>query len=332
MKIARNADLERSDGLVRGLLHGIPFMVKDNIASKDQLATAAGSLALQSSVVPRDASVRAQLRKAGAVLMGKTTLSESADARSSNYSEGYSATGGQAKSSYNLPMNPGGSSSGSAIAVASNLVPFALGTETDGSVINPAERNAIVSIKRTVGLVSRAGVVPESIHQDAIGTFGLTVRDAVYALDAISGVDPLDNYTTARVGKSPKGGNKSSLSNRFALKGAKFGVPWQGLWSLADLEQQSVLLELFGLTEDAGAIVINGTKVPNYRDIISPSELNWDYGTARGYPNESDYTNIKVDFYNNLQTNLFRLSNTTIKSLADTAQFNNDHAFAEGAS
>lgn len=146
LRIARRTDVERAAGLVRGPLHGIPFMVKDNIASKDRLETAAGSLSLVGSIVPRDSFVVTQLRRAGAVLMGKTTLSEWADARSSNYSEGYSATGGQARSSYNLTVNPGGSSSGSAIAVANNVVAFALGTETDGSVINPAERNAIVGI------------------------------------------------------------------------------------------------------------------------------------------------------------------------------------------
>ncbi|KAL8709204.1 MAG: hypothetical protein Q9225_007489 [Loekoesia sp. 1 TL-2023] len=331
LKIAKEADSERAAVLVRGPLHGIPFLVKDNIASKDRLETTAGSLALQGSVVPRDAFVVAQLRKAGAVLLGKATLSEWADARSSNYSEGYSAAGGQARSSYNLTVNPGGSSSGSAIAVANNIVPFALGTETDGSVINPAERNAIVGIKPTVGLVSRAGVVPESIHQDTVGTFGRTVRDAVYALDAIYGFDPLDNYTSSQLGKTPDRGYAASLSNRFALKGAKFGLPWESFWTLADAEQQSILLDLINMIRNAGATTVNGTEIPNYRTIVSPSGWNWDYGSTRGYPNESEYTYIKVDFYNNLQTYLSELSNTTIRSLADVVRFNNDHAITEGA-
>lgn len=190
LAIASALDAERAGGIVRGPLHGIPFLVKDNIASKDKMETTAGSWALLGSVVPRDAYVISRLRDAGAILMGKATLSEWADMRSNNYSEGYSGRGGQARSPYNLTLNPGGSSSGSAIAVAANTIMFALGTETDGSVINPAERNAIVGIKPTVGLTSRAGVIPESEHQDTVGTFARTVRDATYALDAIYGVDP----------------------------------------------------------------------------------------------------------------------------------------------
>lgn len=331
LRIARKTDAERAAGLIRGPLHGIPFVVKDNIASKDRLETAAGSLALVGSIVPRDSFVVAQLRKAGAVLLGKSTLSEWADARSSNYSEGYSATGGQARSSYNLTVNPGGSSSGSAIAVANNVVAFALGTETDGSVINPAERNAIVGIKPTVGLVSRAGVVPGSLHQDTVGTFGRTVRDAVYALDAIYGVDPLDNYTSAQAGKTPEGCYGDSLSNRLALRGSKFGLPWLSFWAFADEEQQSILLELIDLIKGAGATIINGTEIPNYQSIVSPSGWNWDYGTTRGRPNESEYTYIKVDFYNNLRTYLSELRNTTIRSVEDVVRFNNDHAYVEGA-
>ncbi|KAL8650312.1 MAG: hypothetical protein Q9210_003892, partial [Variospora velana] len=258
MAIARKSDLDRSAGLVRGLLHGIPFILKDKIASEDQLATTAGSLALQGSVVSGDAFVVAQLRKAGAVLMGRITLSELADARR------------QARSSYNLTVNPGGSSSGSAIAVANNLVPSALGTETDESVINPAERNTIVGIIPTMVLVSRGGVIPESIHQDTVGTFGRSVQDAVYALDAI-----------------------------------------------------------YAVGKDAGAIIINGTEMPSYQDIVSPSGWNWHYSTGRGYPNESEYTYIKVDFYNNFKSYMSGLSNTTIKSLADIVHFNNEHALAE---
>ena len=133
LSIASTLDAERAAGLVRGPLHGIPFLIKDNIASQNKMETTAGSWALLGSVVPRDAFVVSRLRQAGALLMGKATLSEWADMRSSNYSEGYSARGGQARSPYNLTVNPGGSSSGSAVAVTGNLVTFALGTETDGS-------------------------------------------------------------------------------------------------------------------------------------------------------------------------------------------------------
>lgn len=159
IEIASTLDHERSQGHIRGPLHGIPFLVKDNMATKDKMETTAGSWALLGSIVPRDAHVVHRLRESGALLMGHATLSEWADMRSIMYSEGYSARGGQGRSPYNLTTAPGGSSSGSAAAVAANLVMFSLGTETDGSVINPAQRSALVGMKPTVGLTSRYGCV-----------------------------------------------------------------------------------------------------------------------------------------------------------------------------
>jgi len=157
LEIASFLDLERAQGIVRGPLHGIPSPVKDNTGTKDKMETTAGSWMLQGSVIPRDAHIVRRLRESGAVLIGHSTLSEWDDMRTNLYSEGYSARGGQCRSPYNLTTNPGGSSSGSGAAVAANLVTFALGTETDGSAINPAERNAVVGIKPTVGLTSRDG-------------------------------------------------------------------------------------------------------------------------------------------------------------------------------
>ncbi|MCJ1255278.1 hypothetical protein MMC24_003094 [Lignoscripta atroalba] len=350
MQIAAELDAERAAGYVRGPLHGIPFLVKDNIATKDKMETTAGSWALLGSIVPRDANVVYRLREAGALLFGKATLSEWADMRSSNYSEGYSARGGQGRSPYNLTVNPGGSSSGSAIAVAANLCMFTLGTETDGSVINPAERNGLVGIKPTVGLTSRAGyasftattsdaltkigmftsVVPESIHQDTVGSFARTIRDAVYALDNIYGVDSRDNYTAAQIGKTPVGGFTQFLDNKEALKGAVFGLPWESFWVFADPFQQAQLLELIDLIERAGATIINGTELPNYETIVSPDGWNWDYGTTRGYANESEFTVVKVDFYNNIKSYLSELENTNIRSLEDIIQYNIDNLGSEG--
>ncbi|KAH7389959.1 amidase signature domain-containing protein [Pyrenochaeta sp. MPI-SDFR-AT-0127] len=328
--IAAALDAEREAGRLRGPLHGIPFLVKDNIATKDQMETTAGSWMLLGSVVPRDAHVVAKLRQAGALLMGKATLSEWADMRSNNYSEGYSPRGGQARSPYNLTLNPGGSSSGSAAAVAANVVPFSLGTETDGSVINPAMRNALVGIKPTVGLTSRAGVIPESIHQDSVGTFGRTVRDAAYAFDAIYGVDARDNYTAAQIGKTPAGGYMHFLSDKFALQNATFGLPWDSFWVYASDEQQKQLLSIISLVEAAGATVLNNTELPNYETIVSPDGWNWDYGTTRGYPNESEYTVVKTDFYNNIKAYLFELENTNIRSLEDIVAYNYANDGTEG--
>ncbi|KAI4843533.1 amidase family protein, partial [Aureobasidium sp. EXF-8846] len=207
---------------------------------------------------------------------------------------------------------------------------FALGTETDGSVINPAQRNAIVGFKPTVGLTSRGGVIPESLNQDTVGAFGKTVRDVTYVLDAIHGVDSHDNETSAQIGKTPQGGYAQFLTNRTALKGATFGIPWNSFWVYADAHQQEVLLDLVSLIESAGATIVNNTELPYYQTIVSPDGWNWDYGSTRGYPNESEYTYIKVDFYNNIRTYLADLNNTNIRSLEDLVQFNYDNDGTEG--
>jgi amidase len=162
-------------------------------------------------------------------------------------------------------------------------------------VINPAERNALVGIKPTVGLTSRAGVVPESTHQDTVGTFARTVKDAVYALDAIYGPDARDNYTSAQIGKTPEGGYSQFLTNKHVLKGARFGLPWASFWALNTPQQNAQLMELLDLISSAGATIINGTELPDYQTIVSPNGWNWDYGSTRGYPNESEYTVVKVD-------------------------------------
>ncbi|KAJ6141369.1 hypothetical protein N7470_009759, partial [Penicillium chermesinum] len=263
------------------------------------------------NVVPRDAYVVHRMRQAGAVLLGKGSLSEWADMRSNNYSEGFTARGGQCRSAFNLTVNPGGSSTGPAVAVGANLVPIALGTETDGSVINPAQRNAIVGIKPTVGLTSRAGVIPESLHQDTVGTFGKTVRDAVYALDAIYGVDPLPFYE----------GSSSGSRLRPSL---------EVILALGNPEQIAQLEELLKLIQAAGATIINGTDLPHYKQIVSPDGWNWDYGATRGFSNESEYSYIKVDFYNNLRDYLSEVNNTAIKSLEDLVQYNRDNYGSEG--
>lgn len=328
--IAAQMDHERAAGRVRGPLHGIPFTVKDNIATKDNLETTAGSFALLGSIVPRDAFVVKRLRDAGAVLLGKAALSEWADMRSNSYSEGYSARGGQARSAYNLTLNPGGSSSGSAAGVAANAVAFSLGTETDGSVINPAERNAIVGIKPTVGLTSRSGVVPECEHQDTVGTFGRTVRDATYALDAIYGIDTRDNYTLDQDENTPSGGYAQFLTNRASLQGAVFGLPWKSFWVYADAEQQEILGSILELIQSAGAAIVNETEILDYETLVSTDGWNWAWGTTRGRPNESEYTVVAVDFYNNIKTYLSELDNTDIKTLEDIVKFNYENDGSEG--
>ncbi|KAI5458739.1 amidase signature domain-containing protein [Mariannaea sp. PMI_226] len=330
LAIAAQRDLERLLGKVRGPLHGIPFTVKDNIATKDNMETTAGSLALLGNIVPRDAFVVKQLRDAGAVLFGKAGLSEWADMRTNWYSEGYSGRGGQVRSAYNLTVNPGGSSSGSGVGVAANTIAFSLGTETDGSVINPAMRNSLVGIKPTVGLTSRAGVVPESEHQDTVGCFARTVRDATLVLDAMYGVDQRDNYTLAQQGKTPKGGYSQFLTTKDALKNATFGIPWNSFWVYADDDQLKQLFGLLDLIKSAGATIINNTEITNYQTLVSPDGWNWDYGSVRGFANESEYSYIKVDFYNNIKTYLSEVNNTKVRSLEDIVKFNYDNDGSEG--
>lgn len=332
LQIASSLDAERRAGHVRSRLHGIPFTVKDNIASKDNMETTAGSWALLGSIVPRDAHVLKRLREAGAVLLGKAAMSEWADMRSSNYSEGYSARGGQVRSAYNFTVNPGGSSSGSGVAVGSNAIAFSVGTETDGSVINPAMRNAVVGFKPSVGLTSRAGVVPESEHQDSIGTFARTVRDAVYVLDAIYGPDSNDNYTSTQIGHAPDGGYAQYLTHKSSLANATFGIPWNSFWVHADGEQLATLLAIVDLIESAGATIVNETEILDYETIVSPDGWNWDYGTTRGFPNESEFTVVKVDFYNNIAAYLSELTNTDIRNLSDIVQYNYDNDGTEGGS
>jgi amidase len=193
--IARALDEERRAKGPRGPLHGIPVMVKDNLDTHDRMMTTAGSLALVGSIAPRDSFIVKRLREAGAVLIGKTNLSEWANFRGSHSTSGWSGRGGLTKNPYALDRNPSGSSSGSAAAVAASFCAVAVGTETDGSIISPSTCCGIVGIKPTVGLVSRAGIIPISSSQDTAGPMGRTVTDAAILLGAIAGIDPRDAAT-----------------------------------------------------------------------------------------------------------------------------------------
>ena len=195
LKIAEARDTEREKGQVRGLLHGIPILIKANIDTGDRMETTAGSLVMVGHVAKQDAALVKQLRSAGAVILGKTNLSEWANFRSTRSSSGWSSQGGQTHNPYVLDRNPCGSSSGSAVAVSANLASVAVGTETDGSIVCPSTANGIVGIKPTVGLVSRAGVIPISHTQDTAGPMARPVRDAALVLGALVGVDPRDPAT-----------------------------------------------------------------------------------------------------------------------------------------
>src|ERR1700720_4076143 len=192
LAIADSLDKERHEKGPRGPLHGVPVLIKDNIDTADRMTTTAGSLALSGSIAPRDSFVAQRLRAAGAVILGKTNLSEWANFRSSHSSSGWSGRGGQTRNPYALNRTPSGSSSGSAVAVAANLCAVAVGTETDGSIVSPASINGIVGLKPTVGLVSRGGIVPIAHSQDTAGPLARSVRDAAVLLGAMAGHDPAD--------------------------------------------------------------------------------------------------------------------------------------------
>jgi len=222
LDIARSLDHERaSNGKLRPL-HGIPILLKDNIDTADRMTTTAGSWALAGSIPLQDASIAARLRAAGAILLGKTNLSEWANFRSSHSSSGWSGRGGQAKNPYVLDRNPCGSSSGSGGAVSANLSALAIGTETDGSIVCPSSANGVVGIKPTLGLVSRAGIIPIAHNQDTAGPMARTVRDAAILLGVIAGVDPRDSATSASNGRGQA--DYTQFLDAGGLRGAKIGV------------------------------------------------------------------------------------------------------------
>lgn len=202
LEIAAERDAERQSGQVRGALHGIPVVLKDNIDTADRMTTTAGSLALEGHIARQDAYLVARLRQQGAVLLAKANLSEWANFRSTHSVSGWSSRGGQTRNPYALDRNPCGSSSGSAVAVAAELCSVAVGTETDGSIVCPAQTNGIVGIKPTVGLVSRSGIIPISHTQDTAGPMARCVTDAAILLGAITGFDPLDAVTAQSQGKA----------------------------------------------------------------------------------------------------------------------------------
>ncbi|HEY0489102.1 MAG TPA: amidase [Telluria sp.] len=219
--IAASLDRERKAGKVRGPLHGIPVLLKDNIATGDRMSTTAGSLALDGVRAVRDSHVAAQLRAAGAVIIGKTNLSEWANMRSSHSTSGWSARGGQTKNPYALDRNTSGSSSGSGAAMAASLATLAVGTETDGSIVSPSSACGLVGIKPTLGLVSRSGIIPIAHSQDTAGPMTRTVTDAALLLAAMAGVDERDAVTKGGAGKPV---DYQAALARDGLKGMRLGV------------------------------------------------------------------------------------------------------------
>jgi amidase len=310
-RLARARDTERANGNVRGPLHGIPFVVKDNIDSSDRMMTTAGSLALVGAAPPRDARALWKLRRAGAVLLGKANLSEWANFRGFDSSSGWSGRGGQARNPYIVDRNPCGSSSGSAAAVSANLAAFALGTETDGSVVCPSSACGVVGIKPTVGLVSRTGVVPIAHSQDTIGPMGRTVADAAAVLGAMTGGDANDPATLA------SGGNFFTDYTQFldpnGLAGARIGVLRGGILGFST-EAAIIYEQALQTMADAGAILVDPADPP----------------TTDAFNNDSSEIIVLIyEFKRDLNAYLANRTGVPVSTMADVIQFNIDHAAEE---
>lgn len=263
VEVAEALDRERREQGPRGPLHGVPILVKDNIATHDRMTTTAGSLALEGSIPSRDSFVAQKLRQAGAVILGKANLSEWANFRSSNSSSGWSARGGQCKNPFVLDRNPCGSSSGSGAAVSANLCAGAIGTETNGSIVCPSNANGLVGVKPTVGLISRSGIIPISHSQDTAGPMTRTISDAAILLSALVGVDSRDPAT------SESQGNYESDYLQFldpdGLEGARIGVGRQFFGFHRDVDR--LMEESIQEMERAGATIVDEVEIGNRREM-----------------------------------------------------------------
>jgi amidase len=311
LAIADELDRERSAGQVRGPLHGIPILLKANIDTADQMETTAGSLALLGSRPSRDATVAAKLRQAGAILLGKTNMSEWANFRSTRSSSGWSGRGRQCRNPYVLDRSPGGSSSGSGVAPAASLCAVAIGTETNGSIVSPANASGVVGIKPTVGLTSRAGVIPISHTQDTIGPLGRTVADAAAVLGAMTGVDPRDEATSASAGNFQMDYGQFLDAN--GLAGARIGVARAGY---------------FGYSEHADAVVNAAIDVMRERGatVVDPANLP----TAKRLGDWLSMRDVLLyEFKADLNAYLAERDHPTIQTLADVIAFNEAHAAEE---
>jgi amidase len=263
LAMAENLDSERKAGRIRSPLHGIPILIKDNIDTADRMQTTAGSLALVGLPAPRDAYIVEKLRESGAVILGKTNLSEWANIRSKNSTSGWSGRSGLTRNPFALDRNPSGSSSGSGAAASANLCAAAIGTETDGSIISPASACGLVGIKPTVGLLSRSGIIPISHSQDTPGPMARTVADAAALLGALTGIDPRDAATNASREKAVS--DYTAFLNANALRGARIGVARNYFGFSEPVDK--LMTDAIAAIKQAGAIVIDPA------DIATSSQL-----------------------------------------------------------
>jgi amidase len=304
--IAGKLDEERRAKGPRGPLHGIPVLVKDNIGTADRMTTTAGSLALEGSIPERDSFVARRLREAGAVILGKTNMSEWANFRSTHSSSGWSGRGGQGLNPYALDRNTSGSSSGTGAAIAASFAAVGIGTETDGSIVSPSNNTSLVGIKPTLGLVSRAGIVPIAHSQDTAGPMARAVADAAILLGAIAGADPDDATTKEGAAKGLRDYTQALDPN--GLKGARIGIPRKGLFG------QSVLADRLAeaaieVMRQLGAVIIDPADIATY-----------------GQFQESEFEVLLYEFKADLNAYLAALgTRAPVRSLAEAIAFNEAH-------
>ncbi|KAK2016230.1 amidase [Colletotrichum eremochloae] len=310
LSIAADLDASRAKGSIKGPLHGIPILIKNNIATADQMNNTAGSWALVGAKVPEDSFMAKKLREAGAIILGKTNLSQWANFRSNNTSNGWSAYGGQVYAAYHPQQDPSGSSSGSGVASDLGLALASLGTETDGSILAPSQRNNLVGIKPTVGLTSRHLVIPISEHQDTIGPMARTVKDAAYILHAIAGADPKDNYTSAipNNGEIP---NYPAACDTYALSGARIGIPRNAIELFSDNTtgvETRAFEEALDVFRSAGATLVDNANFTAADKLVTSN---------------SETIVLNADFLSNLASYLAALSvnPNNLSSLADVREF-----------
>lgn len=305
LAVADSLDAERRTTGPRGPLHGIPLLLKDNIDTADRISTTAGSLALAGSIAAEDAFLVKKLRAAGAIVLGKTNLSEWANFRSTRSTSGWSSRGGQTRNPYALDRNPSGSSSGSAVAVAANLCAAAIGTETDGSIISPSAVCGIVGLKPTLGLISRSGIIPIAHSQDTAGPMARTVQDAAILLGLLAGEDPRDPATAECASHAHR--DYTQFLDRDGLRGARIGVvrKFFGFHPEADRINECCLETL----KHAGAVLVDPVA-------FEPSQ---EFGQA-------EFTVLLYEFKSDLNKYLAGLGpGARVHSLAEIIAFNEQH-------
>ena len=305
LAIADRLDAERKAGRVRGPLHGIPIVVKDNIDTADRMTTTAGSLTLEGWIPPADAFLVARLREAGAIILGKANLSEWANFRSTRSTSGWSARGGLCRNPYALDRNTSGSSSGTAVAVAASLAAAGVGTETDGSIVSPSNHACLVGVKPTLGLVSRSGIIPIAHSQDTAGPMTRTVRDAALLLTAMAGVDPKDRATASARGRIH---DYTQFLDPDGLKGARLGVPRKGLFGYSRASDR-IAEEALDVLRRHGAVIVDPADIPTLDEIGRP-----------------EFEVLLYEFKADLNAYLARLGpSAPVRSLADAIRFNEAH-------